>query len=66
MRSQISWKTNDKKSTNEIISRHLASNLHIGMSRDLTTALILVLYFISIKFSKLFLDVVTSALLYLL
>ena len=27
------------KSTNEIISRHLASNLHIGMSRDLTTAL---------------------------
>ena len=26
------------KSTNEIISRHLASNLHIGMSRDLTTA----------------------------
>ena len=38
MRSQISLKTNDKKSTNEIISRHLASNLHIGMSRDLTTA----------------------------
>ena len=26
------------ESTNEIISRHLASNLHIGMSRDLTTA----------------------------
>ena len=39
MSSQISRKTNDKKSTNEIISRHLASNLHIGMSRDLTTAL---------------------------
>ena len=28
----------DKKSTNETISRHLASYLHIGMSRDLTTA----------------------------
>ena len=39
MRSQISRKTDDKKSTNEIISRHLESNLHIGMSRDLTTAL---------------------------
>ena len=32
---------NDKKSTNEFISRHLASNLRIGMSRNLTTGLIL-------------------------
>ena len=31
-------KTNNKKSTNEIISQHLASKLHIGMSHDLITA----------------------------
>ena len=42
MKSQLSQKTNDKKSTNEIISRHLASNLHIGMSRDLTTVIIII------------------------
>ena len=47
MRSQISWKTNDKKLTNEIISRHLASNLHIGRSCDLTTAF--VFYFVQLN-----------------
>ena len=34
----LNIETYNKKSTNEIIFRHLASKLHIRASRDLTTA----------------------------
>ena len=40
MRSQISQKTNIKNQPMKLFPRHLASNLHIGMSRDLTTAIL--------------------------
>ena len=39
MKSQISQKTNIKKNQPmKLFPEHLASNLHIGMSRDLTSA----------------------------
>ena len=47
------FRENDKKPINEFISRHLDSNSHTGMSRDLTTALTFQSFYVRISEDRL-------------